>query len=430
MNFLLGVLVFITGFALGVKLFQIKRSKEIISENRQSMDKDYKQKNTQGVLDTKDKKQIRLEPSVLEREILYGEELNLLFKIGQELSGSATLQDICRIVVENIKKIFNVEKCAILLLSSTTDRLCIEYSFGLDKDEIRNTDIKKDESISGKVFTNKEMLFIKNIEDDYWIKATNKEEYYTKSLISVPLSVRNKVFGVLNVNNKLGGSQFTEDDLRLIKGMAAQAAAAIQNAKLYEELKESYLRTIMALATALDAKDHYTHRHSENVTRYAVAIAEELKLTELEIENIRRAGLLHDIGKIGIEDGILSSPRKLTEEEYEQIKKHCATGQEIISSLPFLKEVGLYVRHHHERLNGKGYPDGKKGYEIELPARILAVCDGFDAMTSHRPYRKALSIKEACEELKKNKGTQFDPEIVDTFLKILKNNPDIMKEET
>ena len=428
MNLILGIFIFIVGFALGLKFFQIKKTKKLTSEKIPPMDEG--QKTMDNSLETKDKKQMQLEPGILEKKMLYDEELTSLFKIGQELSGTVELQEVCKIIVENVKKVLNVERCVLLLLNSATDKLQIEYSFGLTEQEIRDTDIKKDESISGRVVANNEALFIKNIEDDYWIKTINKEKYYTKSLVSIPLSIKTRVFGVLNVNSKITGGQFTEDDLRLIKGIASQGAVAIQNAKLYDELKDGYLRTITALAAALDAKDHYTRRHSENVTRYATAIAEELKLTDLEIENIKRCGLLHDIGKIGIRDGILSNPRKLTEEEYRQIKEHSAKGQEIISSLPFLKEVALYVRHHHERFDGRGYPDGKKGYEIELPARILAVSDAFDAMVSYRPYRDALSVQEACEELKKCSSKQFDPEIVDVFLRILEKNPDIVKEKT
>jgi len=423
MNLIFAISILIIGFVLGFKFSQIKKTRKLISKEKQTIDDSYK---LDEVSDIRDKKPQQLDSTVLEKKMLYDEELSLLLKIGQELSSSIKLNEICKTIVENIKKVLNVQKCALLLLDDKINLLRIEYSSGLTQEQITNTYIKKDQSISGWVAANNEMLVIKSIEDDYWIKTMNKEKYYTKSLVSIPLSFRGRMFGVINVNNKITGDTFSDDDLRLLKGMASQGAVAIQNAKLYEELEEGYLRTIMALAAALDAKDSYTLKHSENVTRYAIAIAQELKLTDTEIENIRRCGLLHDIGKIGIRDGILSSPRKLTEEEYAQIKEHPAKGEEIASSLPFLKEVGLYVRHHHERFDGKGYPDGEKGYQIELPARILAVSDSFDAMISNRPYRAALSVKEACEELKRCSGTQFDPEIVDIFLGIIEKNSAII----
>ncbi|MCM8820029.1 MAG: HD-GYP domain-containing protein, partial [Candidatus Omnitrophica bacterium] len=167
--------------------------------------------------------------------------------------------------------------------------------------------------------------------------------------------------------------------------------------------------------------------HSENVTRYSVAIAEEMKLPYKDIETIKQAALLHDIGKIGIRDEVLLKTAKLDEREYEQIKTHPLKAQQILESLSFLKDISAIIRHHHERFDGKGYPDGLSDVQIELGARIIAVADTFDAMTTDRPYRKALTLEEAIEELQKAKNTQLDPEIVDYFIKILKTNPEILR---
>jgi putative nucleotidyltransferase with HDIG domain len=420
MLFLLIVFILLIGFTLGLKVAQSAKNRNVAYKNSLDTDKNYNPSNRL------DKYTIQFDPDILEKKMLYDQELSLLLKVGQELSGNVKIKEISKIVVENIKKALNVEKCALLLLDPKTDRLRIEYSFGLTAKDIKNADFKKGESISGWTAKNNDALIIKNIERDYWIKMMNKERYYTRSLISIPLSVKNRVFGVLNVNNKLTAEEFSQDDLRMLREMTSQAAVAIQNARLYEELEEGYFLTIKALAAALDAKDPYTARHSENVTRYAIAIAKELRLTELELENIRRAALLHDIGKIGIPDSILLKSEKLTEEEYAKIKTHAVKGEEIIGSLVFLKDVALYVRHHHEKFDGSGYPDGKKGYQIELAARILAVSDAFDTMVSNRPYRRALSLQDASEELKRHSGTQFDPELVDILLGIIKKNPKLV----
>ncbi len=190
--------------------------------------------------------------------------------------------------------------------------------------------------------------------------------------------------------------------------------------RLYEDLRTTYMRTIKVLAQAIDARDHYTHSHSENVAKYAVAIAEEMGLSVKEVEAIREACELHDLGKIGIVDNILSKPSSLTKEEFEQIKRHPTIGAQILEPLTFLSDVIEMVRQHHEHFDGSGYPDGRKGEDILIGARIIHLADAFEAMTSPRAYRKIpLTKEEATAEIKKNKGTQFDPKVVDAFFKVI-----------
>jgi len=189
--------------------------------------------------------------------------------------------------------------------------------------------------------------------------------------------------------------------------------------ELYTKMQKVYLDTIRALAAAIDAKDPYTKGHSERVSKNAVALAQQMKLPDREIENIEYSALLHDIGKIGIEDTILRKDDKLTFDEYMKIKQHTIMGANIIEPVDFLKHSYRAIYHHHERFNGNGYPDGIKDEEIPLPARIIAVADAFDAMGSDRPYRKRLSQEEIIAELKKESGKQFDPEVVKAFLSIL-----------
>lgn len=178
--------------------------------------------------------------------------------------------------------------------------------------------------------------------------------------------------------------------------------------------------TIKVLALALDARDHYTHGHSQQVTEYSIAIAREMGLTRVEVEIIHDAGILHDIGKIGIPDAILLKPGRLTENEYNQIKKHPEIGRNILQPVDCLSDKIPLIYHHHERFDGRGYPEGLQGEEIPLGARILSVADAYQAMTSDRPYRNALTVETAVEELEVNKGKQFDPNVVDIFLRILK----------
>lgn len=190
--------------------------------------------------------------------------------------------------------------------------------------------------------------------------------------------------------------------------------------RLYEDLRTTYMRTIKVLAQAIDARDHYTHSHSENVAKYAVVIAEDMGLSVKELEALREACELHDLGKIGIIDDILSKPSALTKEEFEQIKRHPAIGAQILEPLTFLSDVIEMVRQHHEHYDGSGYPDGRKGDDILIGARIIHLADAFEAMTSARAYRKTpLTKEQAIAEIKNNSGTQFDPKVVNSFLKVV-----------
>jgi len=190
---------------------------------------------------------------------------------------------------------------------------------------------------------------------------------------------------------------------------------------LYLEMKNVYLETIKALSNSVDAKDQYTNGHSHRVAHYALRLAEEMKLAPWQIENIKIAATLHDIGKIGIRDSILNKPGKLTAEEYEAIKNHPRIGANILDEVRFLKGVSEIILHHHERFDGKGYPDGLEGNQISIEDAVLSVADTFDAITTDRPYRKALSYEEAIEIILTESGKQFVPKVVEAFGSIVQN---------
>jgi len=189
--------------------------------------------------------------------------------------------------------------------------------------------------------------------------------------------------------------------------------------RVYKKLSQNIVQSIYALARTLEERDCYTRGHSERVSRYASAIAEEMGFSEERIKIVAQAGLLHDIGKIGVVNGILHNPGKLNEEQWDRVKRHPGVGAEILEGVEELREHVLMVRHHHERWDGNGYPDGLKGEKIPLGARIMAVADAYDAMTSDRSYRQTATQKDAYKELVKGKGIQFDPEVVDAFTGVL-----------
>lgn len=195
----------------------------------------------------------------------------------------------------------------------------------------------------------------------------------------------------------------------------------------YDKLESAYMETIEILRFTVEAKDAYTRGHSDRVSEYSVLIGKALGLSEEDLKTLKIGGLFHDIGKIGIPDSILLKTDKLDDEEYSEIKNHPAIGAHILSNATIFKDIIPIVKHHHERFDGHGYPGKLKGEEIPYLARIAAVADSFDAMTSKRSYRDSLPMDVVIEEIEKNSGTQFDPDIAKIFIDILKNNPDEIK---
>lgn len=197
----------------------------------------------------------------------------------------------------------------------------------------------------------------------------------------------------------------------------------------YTDLRETYVETIKAFNKLTEAKDTYTGEHASRVETYAVELAVYLHLSEHKIENIRMAAILHDIGKIGISDMVLKKPARLTNEEYEQIKMHPVIGADILQSVHFLREVSTIIRHHHERYDGKGYPDHQKGNEICIESAILSLADVYDAITSTRSYRDPFSYTEAKAEIARNSGTQFNPKLTASFIELLEKKEEVFNRD-
>jgi len=239
-----------------------------------------------------------------------------------------------------------------------------------------------------------------------------------RSLMVVPLKIRDKIFGIASAFSFSENKVFNEKDIYYMNFITQKAASAIENIALYENIYENLFSTLYAFVAALEARDLYTRKHSTRVAKYAHKIAKEMGCTEEELDIINFAGCLHDIGKIGIRDDILLKPGALTAEEFEKIKEHPVIGADIVSKLGLWDREMEIIRHHHERFDGKGYPDGLKGKQIPKLARILSVADSFDAMASDRAYRKRMERSKIIMIIKENSGSQFDPEAVDAFLRI------------
>jgi HD-GYP domain-containing protein (c-di-GMP phosphodiesterase class II) len=235
-----------------------------------------------------------------------------------------------------------------------------------------------------------------------------------------PMRIRGEPFGLLMALHRDGNLSLSAEETRLFDFLIRKASSAVENMALYENLISNFYGILKSLVNALEAKDLYSGKHSERVTRYATDVARILGCSGAQIESMQTVGYLHDIGKIGVCDSILNKPGPLTSSEYEVVKKHPAMGESIVSELGLSPEERAIIRHHHERWDGDGYPDGLSGVDIPLLARIVSVVDAFDAMTSERAYRHAMSREESIVELLKNRGKQFDPSALDAFMEVMK----------
>jgi HD-GYP domain-containing protein (c-di-GMP phosphodiesterase class II) len=249
---------------------------------------------------------------------------------------------------------------------------------------------------------------------DQYFRAPDGDLAASAERHAVPPSER--LMGAICVRDKLSGEEYLAADEKLVSAMAAQAAVAISNTLLFGDVKSLFVGTVRSLASAVDAKDPYTLGHSQRVTQYALTIAQELGLSSAACEDLQLAALLHDVGKIGLPDEILLKAGKLTADEWEQVRKHPIWGEEILRPIRQLRRVASWIRHEHERWNGNGYPDGLKGADIPLASRIIAVADAFDALTSDRSYRKAVSLSEAIAILESAAATEYDPDVIAAFL--------------
>lgn len=351
------------------------------------------------------------------------DRLRILYKISRCLTTVLNPDDVIKMIVEKSVSIMKAKTGSLMLLDKEKGELYIKYAIGIDPEIVEKTRVKLGESISGWVAKEGKPVIVKDIETDERFKRMSKSHYETKSLISSPVIVKGEVVGVLNVNNKVDGTEFTEDELELLNTLAGQTAVSLENAKLYLDLQKSYFDTIRALVNAIEAKDPYTRGHSERVTCYSLEMGKRLNLSPKRLEILQHAAILHDIGKIGTDLNILHKNGLLTDEEFEVIKEHPLIGSQIIEPVAFLQEVKAIITEHHERFDGKGYPQGKKGEELSLEARIISIADAFDAMISDRPYRKAMPIEAAMEELRRCAGTQFDPKLVEIFCQMILENP-------
>lgn len=343
-------------------------------------------------------------------------EVSALYDVARTLSASLIRDDVLQAVLDKTIELVNARNGSVMLIAEESDYLEIAVAHGLSDDVVRNARPKLGKGIAGYVAVSGQPKVLRSgFKDRY--SQTSGTASQTKSAMCVPLKAKGEILGVLNVSDKSTGNDFDANDLRLLLLLANLAAVAIENATLYRNINEMFNETVKALASAIDARDPYTEQHSQRVSQYSVIIAEELGMTAAEIEQIRIGALLHDVGKIGVKEAILLKPGRLTDDEFTEMKAHPVTSGNIMKQVRLFRAMLPILYHHHESFAGRGYPYGLTGTDIPFHARIVAVADTFDAMTSDRPYRKGLPLEVAVEEIRKNSGVQFDPQCAEAFLR-------------
>ncbi|MEK7274820.1 MAG: HD domain-containing phosphohydrolase, partial [Candidatus Desantisbacteria bacterium] len=352
-------------------------------------------------------------------------EIAAINHIGKALISPVDLKSILHVIVEGAAKTLHAKKCSLRLFNREKTELIMSVSCGLSKKYLsKRHEIKIGQSIIGRVAESKMPIVVEDARTNNLLEDPQQViNEGILSFLSVPLLMKNTVLGVLTVYSETP-HKYTTDEIQLLTSLAVQSAIAIENKRLVAEIKNHLINITRSLAETIEAKDIHTRGHSERTVWYAVSIAKEMGMSEEEVESIEIATLLHDIGKIGVPEAILLKPGGLTQEEFEKIKNHPFTSFNILSSGEFSKEIVTGVSQHHERIDGKGYPNGLSGDEISLEARIIEVADSFEAMVSNRPYRKALDVETAIMELKRCAGKQFDPKVVNAFLRILEKRKD------
>jgi len=348
-------------------------------------------------------------------------KLHSLMEVAALINSSLDPAEVKGLAVEAATSCVGADAASLLLLDAETNELYFEATTGEKGAQLKEIRLKPGQGIAGWVARRGGAMIIDDVQTDKRFNADvdRTTGYETRNMIVVPVASKERMLGVLQAINKKVG-RFTDDDLEMLETLAHQVGTAIENALLYQEQRETFLGVTMAFAEALEKRDNYTGGHTRRVCEYSMAIARNMKLPEAQLEELHLSAILHDIGKIGVPDRVLQKPGKLEPDEFAEMNRHPVLGSEILEHVKSLRAMIGGVRHHHEKYDGSGYPDHKKGGEIPLIGRIIAVADAFDAMTSTRPYRTALSHETALNELANNSGRQFDPQVVKSFMEVYK----------
>ncbi len=345
-------------------------------------------------------------------------ELGLLHQVSMAANTSLELDHVLDTLLQNAMKVLDADGGSVMLLDHSRSYLEVKVAYDRMAPDIMEKRVELDNGPAGWVIRHRRPLLLPNDVDEQAEVGVMVHPEITSSL-SVPIETREGVLGVLNLNILAPGRRFDQHAVTFARTLANNTAMAIDNSRHHQEIDLLYSGLIRALAGTIDAKDRYTYGHSEMVVRYARLIGRRMGFEGPALAALETSAYLHDIGKIGVRDTLLTKPGPLTHIERRAVETHPVVGAQILEKVVFPWPVTDAVRHHHERWDGKGYPHGIAGDDIPFNARILSVADSFDAMTSNRPYRLGRTLDDAIEELLSCSGSQFDPHVVTVFLDVL-----------
>ncbi len=356
-----------------------------------------------------------------------------ILRIGEEFK-VIKLKQLIHIIIEVAKREMRAEACSLYLLDEQTNELYFDIALGDKGHLVKKIRLKMGQGVAGYAAQHNIVLNISDINKDERFNQNRKIaeniNFHEKAMLTLPITTEGKLLGVLQFINKEGGGVFTSEDEELMLHLIElQIGPNLEKAQLYERLRVNYVDTIKTVANAIDAKDVYTQGHCKRVAEHSLMIGRYVGMSDEELESLEYSALLHDVGKIGVQDSILNKASCLTDEEFNIMKQHPLYGDRILTEISHLNEsIGYGAKYHHERYDGKGYCQGLKGEEIPYFARIIAIADTYDAMVTDRIYRKGLPKDVALKEIEKGAGSQFDPTLAHVFIEIMKEGHEAIME--
>jgi len=367
----------------------------------------------------------RLEENVRSLELAKKTLQAVMSRVGYGMSNMENIDTFLVLILETLTNALNGKTAALILLDEKKSELIVNNVYGTSYDQKNKLRIKLFEgSPLAKVIAEKKPMSISGI---FLQNDSNPQlsELFGENLLCAPLVFQDRVSGIMTLSKPEGQIEnFSDEDLNLVFNLASQTAVAIENSKLNRDIEKTYFETISALALAVDAKDQYSRWHLDRVAHYTLLIGKQLGLDDEDLNSLRDAARLHDLGKIGVPDEILKKDGQLNDEEWVIMRRHPEIGESIIKPVRSLNHLCDIIRHHHEKLDGSGYPDGLKGEEISPLVRILSVCDVYDALTTERPYRPKKSKDQAIHILRSMKE-HLDQDIVNIFVEILESDENV-----
>lgn len=352
------------------------------------------------------------------------QELKSLLEVSRILNSHLRLDEAMESVLDQAIKVIEAEAGTLWLLDDDRKHLIPEVTRGPAAGTLKGLKLPRGQGIAGSVTETGEPLLVEDVKaDPRWAsKFDTVTGFITRSILCVPLAGRKRPLGCLQLLNKRDGRLFNERDLGIGTALAVHAAMAIENSQLFTNQEQLLKSIVTTLSSALDARDSYTRGHSTRVSQYSLLLAEAMGMDREARDELERAAMMHDIGKIGVRDSVLLEPGPLSGEQWEKMKSHAAIGAGIIDEMRprsltrLMWEGAIY---HQEKYDGRGYPTCLQGEQIPLVARIIAIADAYDAMTTDRPYRKGLSREVALAEIERCAGTHFDPELAGLFVQAM-----------